>query len=188
MGIRAGLSDTEGVVSTFFLIRYQTIIASSREITFTRQFSSVSLVHRMETKIARKFFEVRCFIFQSKLICDACRLIAMNPTIVLTTIQNRQRGRLSVKLQSRYLAWFLIAAQLISVTYKVGNVTTIGRAPLNQIVIDNPAVSAQHAIIARSDECYRLKDLHSTNGTKVNDVPLLTLRCRMATKFNLVLS
>jgi hypothetical protein len=114
MGIRVGLSDTEGVVSTFFLIRYQTIIASSREITFTRQFSSVSLVHRMETKIARKFFEVRCFIFQSKLICDACRLIAMNPTIVLTTIQNRQRGRLSVKLQSRWLAWFLIAAELIS--------------------------------------------------------------------------
>ena len=32
------------------------------------------------------------------------------------------------------------------VTYKLGNVTTIGRAPLNQIVIDNPAVSAQHAI------------------------------------------
>ena len=48
------------------------------------------------------------------LICDACRLIAMNPTIVLATIQNRQRGRLSVKLQSRWLAWFLIAAELIS--------------------------------------------------------------------------
>ena len=58
------------------------------------------------------------------------------------------------------------------VTYKLGNVTTIGRAPLNQIVIDDPAVSAQHAIIARSDECYRLKDLHSTNGTKVNDVSI----------------
>lgn len=26
------------------------------------------------------------------------------------------------------------------VTYKLGNVTTIGRAPLNQIVIDNPTV------------------------------------------------
>lgn len=58
------------------------------------------------------------------------------------------------------------------VTYKLGNVTTIGRAPLNHIVIDNPAVSAQHAIIARSDECYRLKDLHSTNGTKVNDASI----------------
>ena len=56
------------------------------------------------------------------------------------------------------------------ITYKLGDITTIGRAPLNRIVIDNPAVSAQHAIIARSDESYRLKDLHSTNGTKVNDV------------------
>ena len=56
------------------------------------------------------------------------------------------------------------------ITYKLGNITTIGRAPLNQIVIDDPAVSAQHAIITKSDESYRLKDLHSTNGTKVNDV------------------
>ena len=68
----------------------------------------------METNTERQFFEVCPFIFQSKLICDACRLIAMNPTIVLTTIQNRQRGRLSVKLQSRWLAWFLIAVELIS--------------------------------------------------------------------------
>ena len=66
----------------------------------------------------------------------------------------------------------LICGGVDLVTYKLGNVTTIGRAPLNQIVIDNPAVSAQHAIIARSDECYRLKDLHSTNGTKVNDVSI----------------
>jgi len=32
------------------------------------------------------------------------------------------------------------------VTDKLGNVTTIGRAPSNHIVIDNPTVSAQHAI------------------------------------------
>jgi pSer/pThr/pTyr-binding forkhead associated (FHA) protein len=56
------------------------------------------------------------------------------------------------------------------VTHKLGNVTTIGRAPLNHIVIDNPAVSAQHAIIGRSADSYRLKDLDSTNGTQVNDV------------------
>ena len=56
------------------------------------------------------------------------------------------------------------------VTDKLGNVTTIGRAPLNQIVIDNPAVSAQHAIIGRSADSYRLKDLDSTNGTQVNGV------------------
>ena len=58
------------------------------------------------------------------------------------------------------------------VTHKLGNVTTIGRARLNHIVIDNPAVSAQHAIIGRSADSYRLKDLHSTNGTQVNGVSI----------------
>jgi hypothetical protein len=57
------------------------------------------------------------------------------------------------------------------VTHKlVGDVITIGRAPLNHIVIDNPAVSAQHAILARVADTYRLKDLNSTNGTQVNGV------------------
>src|SRR5882762_11567470 len=54
------------------------------------------------------------------------------------------------------------------VTHKLGNVTTIGRAPLNHIVIDHPAVSAQHAMLARVADSYRLKDLNSTNGTQVN--------------------
>ena len=58
------------------------------------------------------------------------------------------------------------------VTYKLGNITTIGRASLNHIVIDDPAVSAQHAIIARSVDSCRLQDLHSTNGTQVNGVPI----------------
>src|SRR6266481_1352616 len=48
------------------------------------------------------------------------------------------------------------------------NIVTIGSAPLNHIVIDDPAVSAQHAILARLADSYRLKDLHSTNGTQVN--------------------
>ena len=63
MGVGEGLSGTEGVVSTFFLIRYQTAIASSRDNNLARQFSNVSLVHRMETNIERQFFEVRPFIF-----------------------------------------------------------------------------------------------------------------------------
>ena len=58
------------------------------------------------------------------------------------------------------------------VTHKLGNVTTIGRASLNQIVIDDPAVSAQHAILARVADSYRLKDLNSTNGTLVNGVSI----------------
>jgi len=53
-----------------------------------------------------------------------------------------------------------------------GEVITIGRVRLNHIVIDNPTVSAQHALLARLGDSYRLKDLQSTNGTQVNDVPI----------------
>jgi pSer/pThr/pTyr-binding forkhead associated (FHA) protein len=49
---------------------------------------------------------------------------------------------------------------------------TIGRAPDNMIMIDDPSVSSRHAQLERSGETYRLKDLDSTNGTKVNGVPI----------------
>jgi pSer/pThr/pTyr-binding forkhead associated (FHA) protein len=49
---------------------------------------------------------------------------------------------------------------------------TIGRAPDNMIVIDDPSVSNRHAVLELSGDNYRLKDLESTNGTKVNGVPI----------------
>jgi len=52
------------------------------------------------------------------------------------------------------------------------DIVTIGSAPLNHIIIDDPAVSAQHAILARVADSYRLKDLHSTNGTQVNGISI----------------
>ena len=52
------------------------------------------------------------------------------------------------------------------------DIVTIGSAPLNHIVIDDPAVSAQHAMLARIADSYRLKDLHSTNGTQVNGISI----------------
>jgi pSer/pThr/pTyr-binding forkhead associated (FHA) protein len=55
------------------------------------------------------------------------------------------------------------------VTYElVGDIVMIGRAPLNDIVIDNPVVSAQHAMLLKVGDTYWLKDLNSTNGTHVN--------------------
>jgi len=86
----------------------------------------------------------------------------------LFRIENK--GRLLVKLEERMARLVLICDGDDLVTHKLGNITTIGRAPLNHIVIDNPAVSAQHAIIGRSADSYRLKDLDSTNGTQVNGV------------------
>src|SRR5216117_1899077 len=49
---------------------------------------------------------------------------------------------------------------------------TIGRAPDNMIVIDDASVSNRHAQLELVGETYRLKDLESTNGTKVNGVPI----------------
>ena len=52
----------------------------------------------------------------------------------------------------------------------VGNLVMIGRAALNQIVINHPTVSAQHAMLLRVGASYWLKDLNSTNGTLINGV------------------
>jgi len=48
------------------------------------------------------------------------------------------------------------------------DIIMIGRAPSNQIVIDHPTVSAQHALLLRTGASYSLKDLDSTNGTQIN--------------------
>jgi hypothetical protein len=45
---------------------------------------------------------------------------------------------------------------------------TIGRRPYNDIVIDNLAVSGEHALILLADGHALLEDLGSTNGTYVN--------------------
>jgi len=44
----------------------------------------------------------------------------------------------------------------------------IGRAPLNDIVLEEPGVSRQHAGIRGDSEGYWLADLGSRNGTFVN--------------------
>ena len=48
------------------------------------------------------------------------------------------------------------------------DIAMIGRSPSNQIVIDHPTVSAQHALLLRVRDSYSLKDLNSTNGTQIN--------------------
>ncbi|MBA3609680.1 MAG: FHA domain-containing protein [Verrucomicrobiota bacterium] len=45
---------------------------------------------------------------------------------------------------------------------------TIGRAPDNTLQIDDPSVSSRHAQLFLIDGRYQLKDLDSTNGTRVN--------------------
>jgi predicted component of type VI protein secretion system len=46
--------------------------------------------------------------------------------------------------------------------------TTLGRRPYNDIVIDNLAISGEHAVLHLIDGVVYLEDLNSTNGTYVN--------------------
>src|SRR5205823_6490126 len=54
----------------------------------------------------------------------------------------------------------------------VGDLITIGRGPDNTIVIGDSSVSSHHAQLQLVGETYRLKDLGSTNGTRVNGIPV----------------
>lgn len=49
---------------------------------------------------------------------------------------------------------------------------TIGRAPGNDVVLDNLGVSGEHAVIVTRDNDSFLEDLNSTNGTQVNGQPV----------------
>ena len=46
--------------------------------------------------------------------------------------------------------------------------TTLGRRPYNDIVIDNLAVSGEHAVLQMSGQDVFIEDLNSTNGTYIN--------------------
>src|SRR6266568_5204022 len=45
---------------------------------------------------------------------------------------------------------------------------TIGRGPDNTIVVNDQSISTHHAQLLLEGDTYRLKDLNSTNGTRVN--------------------
>jgi len=46
--------------------------------------------------------------------------------------------------------------------------TSLGRRPYNDIVIDNLAVSGEHAVFEMNGSEVQVEDLHSTNGSYVN--------------------
>ena len=46
--------------------------------------------------------------------------------------------------------------------------TSIGRRPYNDVVIDNLAVSGEHAVLVRAEGVFFAEDLSSTNGSYLN--------------------
>lgn len=53
--------------------------------------------------------------------------------------------------------------------YPLIPLTSIGRAPTNSIVVDQPFASSEHALLALRDGQWWLEDRKSRNGTLLND-------------------
>jgi len=75
--------------------------------------------------------------------------------------------------KSTVLAWLILIKgdpARIGTTFRLNeNITSIGRAAENDIVLSDEAASTQHAKLRIEDSKFMLYDLVTTNGTKVND-------------------
>ena len=52
----------------------------------------------------------------------------------------------------------------------------IGRAPDNVVLLDDPSVSGKHCMVVRDGRKYSIRDLGSTNGTRLNDARISEYR------------
>jgi pSer/pThr/pTyr-binding forkhead associated (FHA) protein len=57
-------------------------------------------------------------------------------------------------------------------------VTTLGRSKDNTIIIENPTVSGHHCSVTREGNAFILRDLESTNGTRLNGKEVSQTRLR----------
>jgi hypothetical protein len=90
----------------FFLMRYQTVVATRREINLARQFCRVSLVHRMETTVARQFFEVSVDL--TLVSIDESFALIFSRKSDLTSRKRHQRTKQPDKVRRgfSFLLWF----------------------------------------------------------------------------------
>ncbi len=73
-----------------------------------------------------------------------------------------------------------------TVTHELAeDVITLGRSPENAIQIDDPSVSGRHARLEIAEGEYHLKDLESTNGTRVNGQPIQSILLRPGDRIRL---
>ncbi len=80
-------------------------------------------------------------------------------------------GTRLIKRQTRYVA-MLVDKSRPSQKYDLQEMTNIGRARDNQIILDDPTISRNHAWIKLEDQDFVVFDIGSANGTFVNDEPV----------------
>lgn len=60
----------------------------------------------------------------------------------------------------------------VGAEFQLSPVTSIGRAPVNSVTLDDEFTSNRHALITWNAGQWLLQDLESKNGTLLNDLPL----------------
>jgi len=77
----------------------------------------------------------------------------------------RQQGRLVVVRADGMLH---DGGELLGVTFPLLPLTSVGRAPTNTIVLEEPFASQEHALVTRRGGQWWLEDRDSSNGTRLN--------------------
>ena len=67
------------------------------------------------------------------------------------------------------ICWKLVGADKVPHTLCASTQLRVGRAPHNDIVLNDLSVSAEHAVIEAKGDYVKVTDLGSTNGTWIND-------------------
>jgi pSer/pThr/pTyr-binding forkhead associated (FHA) protein len=122
---------------------------------------------KIYTMSVRSPFEVRIYTDLVVRHSEDARQIPSGWDGPVSALFLSQPPRLVVRLKNRPLKTYNFTGKQI----------TIGRLPENDIVIDNLAVSRQHAVITATKAGYVLRDLGSKNGTflggaQVSEAPL----------------
>ncbi len=66
------------------------------------------------------------------------------------------------------IAKLVLRSDKLAAEWPVQERATLGRAPANSVVLNDPEVSKEHAVLAQRQKGWVLKDLGSANGTFVN--------------------
>jgi len=89
-----------------------------------------------------------------------------------TTLAPAVRGRTATAVNNKRISMGKLVVSLDNVVIKEFQITkdrtTLGRRPYNDIVIDNLAVSGEHAVLLAVGDDVFIEDLNSTNGTYIN--------------------
>ncbi|MHC5018514.1 MAG: FHA domain-containing protein [Planctomycetota bacterium] len=91
--------------------------------------------------------------------------------VKLTGVRRRPRG---AEPTAHARALLVVSGTERGVRWEFADKVTLGRLESNDIALDNPEVSGEHAWLRLHDGGILLEDRGSTNGTRVNDEPIHT--------------